>query len=172
MEHEEGRRKAIKIKFTGLRIFTGAVVASVITVIIIGLFLSGSPKDERLRQFDSQRLLDLQQIAAALDAYWNAEGVLPEDLEVLLRKRGYSVSSLKDPGTGEYYEYRITGSEIYELCANFDKTFSIEDEQKLKVMPVGPYSVNLGEGFWQHGPGHTCYTIQVRKDLYKYPVKQ
>lgn len=140
----------------GFKIFVGVVVAAVVTVVVVGLWISGSPAQERARRIDQQRLSDLQAISYAVDAYWNTNDKnLPGSLEDLQSTRDFSVPSIVDPATGQPYEYRqVTATGTYELCAVFE-TESRADAQTPGYRGVfGP--------FWDHGIGRTCYQLEVR----------
>lgn len=168
MGHEKGRRKKI-----GYKVFVGAVAASVVAVILGGLIISGSPKEERARQFDAQRLGELQQISYAIDAYWNYEGKLPESAVELLNRREYYVPAIGDPRTGEAYQYQVLDADSYELCANFETESGFDAKANgsfARPVPAHPAG-EQAEGFWKHGIGRTCYTIDVRKDPSRFPPK-
>ncbi|HIA74480.1 MAG TPA: hypothetical protein EYN99_08630, partial [Gemmatimonadetes bacterium] len=63
----------------GLLLF-GASVTTVIAAVGVGLFILGSPMEERARRVDDRRVADLQGIAAATDLYWTRHSRLPESL--------------------------------------------------------------------------------------------
>jgi len=140
----------------GLKIFVGIVVAAVVTVTVIGLWISGSPAQERARRIDAQRVRDLQSISYAVDAYWNSNDKnLPGTLTDLQNTRDYSVPSIVDPVTGAEYEYRqVTASGNYELCATFE-TDSAQD-----ATTPGYRGSEFGP-FWDHAVGRTCYQLEV-----------
>lgn len=131
-----------------------ATVALVVAASVVGgLALAGSPRESRLARLDDRREWDLQSIAAAIDAYWSQQGQLPEGIEGLTQQRISGARSVRDPENGELYEYRITGERTYELCADF----ALEDAEPDVVFPARVRTTS----FWSHGPGRTCYELEV-----------
>ena len=121
------------------RIAAYASIAVVAIAIAIGLYLSGSPGEQRLRRLDERRVADLQQLASAIQVYHRQTGQLPPDLERLVD--GRRLSSLpRDPVTDAPYELRITADERFELCAEFSRASVAE----------------RADDFWSHGPGRKC----------------
>lgn len=170
MGHEEGR----KIGTTGLgfKIFAGSVCAAVLTAVIFGLILSGSPNSARRRQFDVMRSANLQEISFAIDAYFNMNGDLPSALDALLVKGGYPVNSLKDPKTKESYEYKIIGGGKYELCAVFETDSSDGGAYgKSGARPVYPYPGREAVNFFEHGTDRNCFNPEAVKAPVPLPIK-
>ena len=154
-EKEKEEKTASMEKPVGVRVFAGLVVVAVLSAVVYGLTLVGTPAQQRLIQFDERRVSDLQQITYAIDSYWERNKSLPESLENLRDPR-YYVQSLSDPKTGEPYEYRLTSEAAYEICATFETDSSQYENQ---VFP--PYSG--GVSFWEYGIGRTCFSLEVRK---------
>lgn len=142
----------------GFRAFAGAVIASVVIVVVAGLWLAGSPAKERARRMDAARVSDLQNISNAIDQYYNTNTSLPSDLETITKVRDiYYVSSIVDPETQTTYEYTVRGKDTYDLCATFT-TVKTKDQAQQRPEPYP-----LGESrFWEHGAERTCYTITAR----------
>ncbi|TAK05654.1 hypothetical protein EPO33_00710 [Patescibacteria group bacterium] len=146
-------------KDMGKKIFVGAVILAVAAAAIGGLFVAGSPSQERARQFDARRINDLQQLSQAVDQYWTRNARLPEALTDLQNRREYYVPSLLDPRTQEAYEYRVTAGKTYEMCATFETDATAEAAQDKYARP---YYVGQGADFWKHGQGRTCFTIEAQ----------
>jgi hypothetical protein len=142
-------------KHPGLRVFATGVVAAVAAGIVGGLFLVGSPGSARMTRLDDQRELDLQMISRAVDLYWSQHAELPRDLERLSRSRNARLRSIRDPQTRVPYEYRITGTKTYELCAVFEG----EDERAGKRYAGAP--AITGQRYWAHGAGRVCFPAEV-----------
>lgn len=124
------------------RLAAGAVFAAALA----GLFLSGTPRAERARQFDAQRVEALQQISAAVGNYYRARGELPGSLSQLLEiPDGVPSQVLLDPAGSRRYGYRAVDSLTYELCAEFGAGSE----------PDGPPVPE----FWRHGPGRKCFRL-------------
>jgi hypothetical protein len=125
----------------------------VISAIVWGFVLAGSPATRRLERFDLQRLQDLQTIAREIQsmveyAYPERKRELKEPLprtldEAVRRARGAKLNP-RDPETGEPYRYTVENETTYELCARFTR----KRESDFRV-------------FWNHPSGEHCFTINV-----------
>ncbi|KAA0206467.1 hypothetical protein EDM68_02120 [Candidatus Uhrbacteria bacterium] len=157
------KRQAVKSEISkydsvGFRVFVGAVIVAVLAVLVAGLWLGGSPAQERARRLDSARVSDLQNVSNAIDQYYNTNNALPPDLDTLARAREtYFIGNVADPESGEPYEYVIRGANTYDLCA----TFATDNRDEDSVRPREPYPSWEGR-FWRHGPERTCFTITAR----------
>ena len=159
LQKEEKEKEALqqaqgKEKLIGVRIFAGIVVATVLSAVVYGLTLVGTPTQQRLLQFDERRVSDLQQITFAIDSYWERNKEVPEILGDLLDAR-YYVPSITDPKTGEPYEYIVLTKDMYQLCAAFETdTASSQYQEKPRA---------FSEELWNHAAGRVCFTLEVRK---------
>jgi len=141
------------IHFFQSRAFAFMIVGAVAASAAYGIFLSGTPAQQRILQFDQRRLSDLQQISYAIDEYWARNKAFPDNLETLQDSRYYFVQSLADPKTQEPYEYRATGEKTYELCAVFALS-SAENGEFLRFSP--------SPKVWQHEAGRTCFSLEIQ----------
>jgi len=159
-------------KGLGFKIFVFGICVAVLVSVAGGLILSGSPKQERSRQFDDGRSANLQEIRFAIDAYFNVEGKFPDTLNALASKGGYPVNSITDQKTGEVYEYKKTGAENYELCAIFETDSSKNSSYgKDMARPVYPYPGSPATNFFEHGAGRQCFVLTAVKQPSAFPVK-
>ena len=123
---------------------TGIVVAVVVTAAVVtGIYLLGSPAEERARRLDERRVQDLSGIARAIDLYWTRTTRLPTSLGALRTETGTDIS-LVDPDTGASYELRPIDGGKYELCAVF--TGESRDSDR-----------GIDAGFWSHRAGRQCF---------------
>ncbi len=134
----------------------------VLVVVILGIFLAGSPFRQRLAKFDDQKIADLQAIQNQIVSYWSAKDRLPANLDDLTD----SISGFKapqDPQTGQSYEYRPIGALAFELCAQFnlDSESTPGAAQQLYYGPAGI------ESNWQHPAGRSCFSRTIDPQLYK-----
>lgn len=158
-----------------MKLFSYIVIAVVGISIIAGFFVLGTPKEERMRRFDSQRISDLQTIQWQVINYWQAKGKLPESLSTLVDET-QGVRPPIDPETGTAYEYKIIDEEklTFELCANFKTQNSASEAEDVAKSsrsygPYGPEPVNWN---WQHGADRTCFERTIDPDTYKpFPEK-
>ena len=119
-----------------------AVTVAVTIAVITGIYLLGSPLEERARRLDDRRVQDLSGIAQAVDLYWTRESRMPASLDQLRSVTGAGIT-VADPSTGALYEYRQLDDGKYELCASF------EGESR--------DSNRLDNGFWTHRAGRQCF---------------
>ena len=122
--------------FAAILVFVAAVGA--------GLYLAGSPGEQRLVRFDQQRVLHLTEIRRSIDEYWRTHRSLPArvDEDVI----GITMQRVpRDPETDAEYEYELKGDDAYRLCAVFSRASA-------------DY---MADEFWAHGAGRHCFDFQV-----------
>jgi len=124
-----------------------ATAAVVLTAVIVGLYLAGSPAEARLLRLDDRRVADLRSISWSLAEYRRAHGRLPATLDSLPMAIG-GASRLRDPVSERPYAYAVTGDSSYVLCAEFARPSASEVE--------GRYDVA-----WRHRPGRACFPLTV-----------
>ena len=149
-----------------LKVFVYIVIAIVALAIVAGFFVVGSPKEERLRRFDDQRVSNLQYIQSEVLNYWINKRTLPADLS-LVRDDLRGVMIPNDPETGSEYTYVVKGPLTFSLCA----TFNLPNEGAPGIPKTAPrapeyYGGGLGEN-WQHGAGSTCFDRTIDEDFYR-----
>lgn len=113
---------------------------AIFIAIIAGFLIVGSPFEERLRQFDRQKIADLNNIEGQITFYWRENGHLPESLS--------EIKAPEDP-QGKPYEYIVEGEKSFQLCAEFNLPFDKESS----------YNWN-----WQHGVGRECFDRTINKE--------
>lgn len=128
--------------------FVVLAIAAVLLAVIGGLFLLGSPLEERERRLDDRRVGELRGIASAVDLYWTRRGRLPDSLAELSQQQGIPVAR-SDPGTGRSYGYRILGKSAYEICAEF--THGTAEQGR-----------TARGDFWAHGAGEQCFRLEAQ----------
>lgn len=122
------------------RIAAYASIAVVGVAIVVGLYFSGSPTEQRLLRLDERRVADLMRLSGGLSRYFAETGELPAALDELVD--GRRLSSLpRDPVSDSSYVYTVTGDEQFELCAEFSRESEYEPN----------------ENFWGHGAGRACF---------------
>lgn len=150
-----------------MKYFIYTVIGTVAAAIIAGFFVVGSPREERLRRFDDQRVQDLQMLQSYIGEFYRAKSKLPQGLaELNDRFRGIIVP--KDPETGSGYEYEIKGLLTFELCATFnrpgleDSSFLPKEALRTAVTRPGPF----GDTTWEHPAGRFCFERTIDKDFF------
>ena len=127
----------------------GASVITVIAAVGVGLFILGSPMDERARRVDNRRVEDLQGIVDATDLYWTRHSRLPVSLDELTSEPGVRIKTT-DPANSEMYGYQAVDSIHYQLCANFEQV-------------SGETSSNSERNLWAHSPGPQCFQFEAEE---------
>jgi len=128
--------------------FAVILSAAVLGTVVAGLVILGPPAEWRGRSLDAQRASDLRELAFAIHEYWLETGMLPESLDPLAQQRAW-IAELCDPATGALYEYRTTGDETYELCAQF----SIDTREDARAIAL--------HGFSTHTAGRHCFALHA-----------
>ncbi len=143
-----------------------AIIVSIVVLssIIAGFFIVGTPADQRNRRFDEQRVQELQTLQSEIINYWTKKEMLPENLGVLQDDiSGFVVP--KDPGTKMSYEYKIIDPLKFELCATFAKPSEFKG-----VLTSGEKYTSSYDSFqqnWDHEVGRTCFSRTIDPQLYK-----
>ena len=127
----------------------GAAVTTVIAAVVAGVFVLGSPTEERARRIDRRRVADLQAIVAATDLYWTRHSRVPATLSDLSAEPGVAIRT-SDPASSEIYGYQPLDSTRYEVCASF--------ERETEEISRDPES-NL----WAHGSGRQCFQLEAEE---------
>jgi hypothetical protein len=137
------------MKLTLGTVLFGASVTTVITAVVAGLFILGSPREERARRIDRRRVVDLQGIVAATDLYWTRHSRLPASLDDLTAEPGVTIST-GDPASSEIYGYQPMDSSRYEVCASFE-------------LESGETSRDPERNLWAHGAGRQCFQLEAEE---------
>ncbi len=175
------------MKLPSASVLSGVSAAVVIAAVAAGLFVVGSPAEERARRFDERRVTDLHGIAAATDLFWRRYSRLPESLEALSAESGVQIVTA-DPLGSKAYGYRPLDGSRYEVCADFEREsaeFSGRSASSVVVAPIfeqscqlchGPLSISLEEpdeggepipahlpvrDLWTHESGRQCFQLEA-----------
>lgn len=156
-----------------MKYFVGIIVIVVASAIVAGFFVMGSPKTERMRQFDDRRVNDLQSIQSQVVFFWQQKGTLAASLDELKDPLG-GWTAPRDPETGAAYEYKKTSTLSFEMCAAFNLASDAETPGKYPPMmarpvPAEPYYGGPLFGNWEHAAGRVCFSRTIDPALY--PVR-
>ncbi len=146
----------------------------VVALLVAGLFIAGTPAEQRRFRFDAQRVNDLQAIQAEIVQYWTSKAALPATMTELRDSISGFVAPT-DPETKVEYGYRVLGEHTFELCATFATVSDPRDalsETTYAAKPVvydaaGRPLVSDVEGSWQHGVGRTCFERTIDPERYR-----
>lgn len=127
---------------TLVAVVTLAMAAAVVAAIVV----LGPPSQQRLFRLDARRVADLTMLSQAINSYAREHEALPADLAALTQAPGPRTSRF-DPQTRAAYEYTVTTSTSYTLCAVFSAP-----SPDVPPVPIGP-----GGDDWIHGAGRQCF---------------
>lgn len=124
------------------RIAASVTSVAVVVTIVAGLFLAGSPSEQRMARFDKERIADLRFISSSVERYWRERRALPNDLSDLVD--GRLVSRVPaDPANDASYTYEVIAKDTYRICAVFD----------------GQSTDSEADSFWAHEDGQQCFAF-------------
>ena len=130
----------------------GTLLLVVATLVVLAtlaaaLWIIGSPASQRQVRIDERRVQELAIIEAALDRHWETHQALPASLEEMVASTPGLRLPLADPADGPAYEYRVTGTDAFELCATFaTSTAEPPAARSARARPD-----------WLHGEGRHCF---------------
>ncbi|PKL36650.1 hypothetical protein CVV38_01975 [Candidatus Peregrinibacteria bacterium HGW-Peregrinibacteria-1] len=148
------------------RVYAVGLSIVVLSSLVAGFLIVGSPAHQRKVRFDIQRVNDLSAIQEEVVAYWEMKEVLPESLEVMkndVTMMGYYYSTV-DPVTEVPYEYNVISNLSFELCAEFETEGDAHNVKRYGDRYF--YRDVEGGPTWEHGVGRTCFERTIDPDLY------
>jgi hypothetical protein len=126
-------------------------VLALSAALVAGLAVAASiwlnpPSENRARAMDSQRLWQLSRIESAISNHYRLHQKLPANLgELTADKSDLAHGNLRDPGTGQMFEYEAVSERGYRLCAVFER--GVDNEPRLYVR--------------RHKAGRDCFEQKV-----------
>lgn len=161
------KRTSFEIK-NWMKISTGIVSVIIISAVVYGIVIIGSPASQRARQMDERRVNDLSNIQGQIVyTQWQSKGTVPTSLDDLKDQISGNIVPT-DPETNASYGYKMISKNSFELCANF-KTVATTTLNSITGKPIpttyryGPDSINEN---WQHQATTTCFTRVIDATLY------
>jgi hypothetical protein len=86
--------------------------------------------------------------------YYRAKNALPQSLDQLTN----SISGIRppnDPQSRRPYEYRMTGTLSFQLCADFSLPTVLQEK------PLAYSTPGVSGWNWSHGTGRECFTRTI-----------
>ncbi|OGH93580.1 MAG: hypothetical protein A2538_00620 [Candidatus Magasanikbacteria bacterium RIFOXYD2_FULL_41_14] len=147
------------------KILAGAVSVVVLGSIIIGFFIIGTPKDQRNRRLDDQRIQALQMLQEQVISYWSKNDILPTELKQLEDNiSGFQIPA--DPENTNQYEYKVIDELDFELCAIFNGKLP-DKKSEVAATRANMYPYNSYNQNWDHAAGRVCFSRKIDPQLYK-----
>jgi hypothetical protein len=161
-----------------MKYFSIAIICIITGVVVLTLFIVGSPVEVRMRQLDTQRVSDLGAIQYQLIYYWQTKEMLPEKLSDLTDTiSGFRAP--RDPEFGTDYEYEKKADTSFVICGKFSRASSEVDKVTTPYYPMStPLSPSIlpspdfikggvdTQWNWAHGVGRSCFERTIDKDRY------
>lgn len=149
-------------------LFLWVAIIAFFAVVILSFVSLGSPAQIRHEKYDQERITALKSLNSEIRAFAKREKHLPDSLDEL---NAYYISQwIRDPETGEKYEYRKINGYDYKICAEFGADYRPEE----RVVSRGNYGFSLFDIFgvayrgkaevrsyvdeeWYYEPGKWCF---------------
>jgi len=155
-----------KKRIDGTSVYVWAVIMVVVTVIVFGFFVAGSPQNQRTVRFDERRVQDLSYLQNQIINYWQKKNELPQNLDQMTNDI-LGIIIPRDPKTGITYEYVKLNDLKFELCATFETSNSDQSMGRSKAVPM-MYPYPGGEiETWKHNAERTCFQRTIDPDLFR-----
>ncbi len=133
-----------------------STLVAVLAFVAYGYTLIDSPSVAREVRLDQQQVTDLQDIQWRIEAYYQETASFPGDYEMLYTDFPVPVA----PEGREAYEYKITGSDTYSLCATFVEATPESERSIAKPVAVNG-DVYLQNQNWEHPTGRKCFERKI-----------
>ncbi len=161
--------KRTSFEITGkMKIIVGIISVIILSAVVYGVIIIGSPSEQRAKMMDTTRVNDLSSIQNQIvNSQWQNKGEVPASLDALKDPiSNYAVPT--DPETKADYEYTKLSKNSFELCATFKTEVSTTTLNSVTGKPASyPYSYDeVINQNWQHGIGRTCFTRTIDEKLY------
>ena len=148
------------------KIWFGISLVVILSSIIWGFSVLGSPRTQQLLKYDQQRVNDLQNINGQIQNYYATNGTLPNTIEEM-SNGNYYITQKVDQQTGKPYEYYKAGDDKgYKLCADFNKA---SDDKNASTPAIYSYPYD-GITTWAHPAGQYCFKQTINPNLYSKPM--
>ncbi|MDO8505919.1 MAG: DUF5671 domain-containing protein [bacterium] len=149
-----------------IRYFVGAIILMVVANVVVGFFMVGSPKKERLARFDGQRINDLQMLQNEIINFWQMKSRLPLTLDELKNDITGFIPPY-DPETKIPYQYASASPLEFELCGNFSSSTQSDSMEKSRLAVPYPISAYDGFGNWNHEAGRVCFSRTIDPERFR-----
>ena len=133
----------------------GALVV-VLLAVVYGYSMIDAPSVTREVRLDQQQVSDLQDMQWRIESYHQTNSSFPADLEMVYEDFPVPVA----PEGRADYEYKITGSDTFKLCATFSEA-TPSSERSMAKPYGGSEGIYLENQNWEHGTGEKCFERRI-----------
>jgi len=151
---------------SGFRLFEWIVFIIAAGAVVGSFFIIDTPAVRRAKNLDNVRVERLSTIQGAIQDYYGWSGGpgnqrLPKNFDELISYAKVSIGEdgLIDPVTKARFEYKVTSTKAYELCATFNTEFS-KDSSQTNALTTGGEPASSAQRFY-HGVGRKCFNLTV-----------
>jgi len=148
-----------KLNSSSRKIWSIVTFIVIVSSILWGFSVLGSPRSQRLVKYDEVKVMDLQNITNAIQSYYSVNGNLPKDF-VEISTLNYGVKQI-DPQTQKPYEYIVKSATKFDVCADFNKE-SMNNGREMSLAFPAPY----GGTSWTHPAGRHCFSQSIDPNMY------
>lgn len=150
------------------KVWAICIAVVILISIILGFSVLGSPQTQRLIRYDNQKVSDLNEIQWQVISYWQMNGTIPVSLSDIKSSQQYVIIPT-DPQSKTTYEYRKTDAMTFELCAEFNKENTTNQNQYMSVSPIYGKGEIIQNNNWNHRAGRECFSRVI--DPIAYPTQ-
>lgn len=122
--------------------------------VVYGFTIVPSPQAERNMTLDHKRVVDLGNLQASIDTYYQNNNTLPSSLNILKPDDPGTKLYMIDPETKQPYGYKVTNPVAYKLCTTF-LTNSSKEETNIYDENNPDYSTYKDN--FKHPAGYYCF---------------
>lgn len=160
-----GQNTKINTTFKALEWLVMIIIAA---SVIFSFFIIDSPSVRRAKRLDKIRI---EKISTINNAIYNFYGLkddeyghqrLPKDLNELINNTRLFIplNGLNDPDTNRgQFEYNITGTKTYQLCATFDTAY--DETTKDTTFPLLSPKLGKENTTFYHPSGRYCFDLSI-----------
>jgi len=133
--------------------FRTTFIVIVLASIVAGFIYIDSPFKVREYREDNERINRLRNLSNEIDSFYWENDVFPQSLEII--EGDVLAKHLKDPVTGERFQYQVLEPKVYQLCATFNHSNREEEDQEFRY---------YYDSEWLHDAGEYCFEQKVIHD--------
>jgi len=151
------------------KIWLSSAILIILISIVLGFVIIGSPKSQRLKRLDFEKINDIQQLQSSVVSFWQVNNKLPQGLEEVRGQYGYF--DMNQPDSSKPYEYSIVSPNSFEICAEFNFDSGDQNNYNRSIMDVDIKYNYTTPSDWSYKEGRSCFTYVINEEIYKPSVR-
>lgn len=147
-----------------------AIVFSICILISIvsGFYILGSPRTQRLLNYDNKKVNDLISIDQQVIYFYQNNLKIPSDIMELSNINGYYFLP-KDTQNNKDYVYKIKNKTEYSLCADFNLDIESRGKVFYDNSKFAVYETSYQNNNWNYKKGEYCFERKIPDYIIKSP---